>query len=310
MTATALRQLPKLPLQHAQRSPLVEAGLLAGLGAQAGALAEALGPSGIAEAAQRTCVDAGGSLVLGVAAPGPRARHAEARTGGTPGAAYWQGLHAVAGEPASAWRRWRTVTFAGEPAGAWAEVLDWARDAGMADQLRAAHAALGAGAGLFTASVHAAGSPQRRRDELWTGWRLDAAYRPGDALRDVGHAKAWPAALGVLRRLLGDGLGERSHPWAVLLPMHESERVRVATTIWSRVPEDAAKHRRLAEVIDSLGGDGRFAEALYKLLAGAGPEPLRGLGRALLVELEDGEPVGFQALLRAGPPGAGPTRKD
>jgi hypothetical protein len=271
-------------------APLVQAGLLAGLGAQAAAVADELAGLAPGDPSARTCVDDGGPLVLGVGAPGPRALHLEARAATTPGAVYWHGLRAAAGRP---WRRWRTVTFVGEPAGAWPEVLDWAHDAGREPALRAAHAALGGRARLFTVS------DDPWLDELWAGWRLDGSYPPSQALRDAGHGQAWPAAFGLLRRLVGPALSERSHPWGLLLPLHQqAQRVRVATTVWSRVPEDATKHRRLAEAIDQLGGDGAFAEALYELLI-PGPSQPHGVGRALIVELDGAEPVGLQALLRA-----------
>jgi hypothetical protein len=225
----------------------------------------------------RSCLDGGGELVVSVSAPDGRRlgiyrREAEAPGGAGSHWAWW-----MPGPPdRTGWRR----LYAGEPAHAWPDVLAAAADAraesDAIDELRRWHAVLGPNGRIYSVSAAAAQGP------IWVAWQLDGRIpiaRALDALAVDGRA-----GLDAIATLLGTGAGGPG-PWSFALGVGTG-RWRLGTSRWARHHEDDAKRRRFAAVVDQLGGDGRFAEVAYKLVAASAPgtTPTR-IGRAAEIEM-------------------------
>jgi hypothetical protein len=274
---------------------LRHAALLAGLGERARPAVDEIRAAMAGEAdGGRTCIDAGSPLMIALLAPGGRGLRVLARLAPPAGAvAPWLRFHQL---PDGRLERWRSDAYLGETAEAWQRALAAARlVAGGEERLRRYHAALGPRGRIYSVSWSLGSGPPRAS----VSWQLDRTSPPAEALAACGVGEAWPAAAEVFASLLGQPITPRMGPWSLLLPLEDdAPRVRVGTTRWARSLEDEGKRRRLSTMFTRLGGDGRFAEALYKLVASSGPAgPATRIGRAVELELAGSRPVALEVYL-------------
>ena len=266
---------------------LYHAALLAGLGPHARAASEPPAtPSG--PGAARTCVDGGGRLMFALDAPGARALHTLRRTddGAAPGVCRWLAERRM---PRGETERRAIATFPGDDTAAWACALDAAAAVDGIARLRRAHAALGPQARVFGVE-RTLGAP-----ESWVIWQLDRRADVSRALAASGAPESWAPLAELLARLTGRAPTRTGGPWSIARPLHADGPLSVGTTLWARVPEGHLKRRALAEAVEALGGDGRHAEALYRLLEQAAPA--RRIGRAVEVTLAGPHMLGARWLL-------------
>ena len=313
METITIETAERLPVwESAADDPLLRsAALLAGLGRHLPALLPELSLWNEPAAAQnaggpaRTCIEAGAGRMLSLAAPGCRALRVQSRLAPAAGGiAPWLRLHASAQGGVLTRERWRTETLAGESPEALPRALAAARRAGAEERLRRCHAYLGAGGRICLVSWSLGRGPARAA----VAWALDRTLPPSRALAACGAPDAWPAAAEILSSLIGGWGGERAvergGPWSLLVEWTGGDgapapRLRLGTTAWARRPEDGGKRRRLAAAIAALGGDGPFAEALYKLIAAAAPtDSHQRIGRAVEIQIENSRVVGLEAYLR------------
>src|SRR3990167_9571302 len=274
---------------HAQAQTLYRAGLLAGLGTGAAPGAVAPGLSAAAPGLN-TCIDGGSGLLFAVSAPGRRCLRVwtqQAATGDTQPWTAWHGSRAVGTVH---------IASAGLVPARW----------GLPEPAGARHAALALAGRLYRvdraergAGETAAGPP------TWWAYQLGRHADPGPVLEQLGCAQAWRQIEAVWARLLGRPLPRRSRPWSVSLPGAEGPAadspVRTASSLWALAPEMPEKYARLADTVAHWGGDGRYAEALYKLLtqAVAGDRP-RIVGSALEITVRpDGALLAIDFVLRS-----------
>lgn len=287
------------PNASSERALLFHAALLSGLGARArGVLAPPVrtpadDPDGHPDGhpALRSCIDAGSDTILSVRAPGGRGLRIirRAPAGATEsGAQRWLHEHHADG---GATERWRTTAFGARSPEAWGLALESAGAHGVDDRLRRLHGGIGCHGRLLKVALRQGGNP-----EVWVSWQLDRRESVEAALRSVGLPDDVSTAHAVVERLVGRPLTSRSRPWSLSISLTDpTPRVRLGTTIWARLPDSSAKGRRLAAEVAAFGGDGRYAEALYKLLSA----DARGasVGRAVEVECRDGVPSTLEAYL-------------
>lgn len=226
----------------------------------------------------RSCVDGGRELLVSVSAPGGRrlglyAREPEPERDGTARSrwAWWKGSAGDGGQ--SGWRN----LYSGEASGTWADVetATAGNDEDALGALRRWHAVLGPNGRIYSLSGTAGGP-------VWVAWQLDSrvpVHRALGALDVHGDA-----GLAVIATLLGGGPGGPG-PWSFALAVG-GDTWRLGTSRWARSREDHPKRRRLVDAVDRLGGDGRFAEAAYKLVRDCAPGAAgTRVGRAVEVEL-------------------------
>jgi hypothetical protein len=240
----------------------------------------------------RTCIDAGSSLMFSLVAPGKRSLRVLSRLEQpTPGVVSWQRLHQQVGQPPE---RWRSETYLGEPAAIWDRIQAAARRAGGLERLQRAHAVLGPRGRIYSLSYRLDDLP-----EATVSWQLDRFFRLDETLERMGFKGAWEAAAGIWEAILGFPASLRTGPWSILIPLCGPElRLRIGSTNWARLPEGAEKRRRLAGLVERLGGDGRYAQALYQLIEGAGRTGRRpAIGRAVEVELEGSQVLAAEFYL-------------
>jgi len=260
----------------------------------------------------RSCIDGGAELIASLSAPGGRrlglyARqpepHPVTRSGpGCHGRSRWAWWKGGTGEPArTGWRH----LFSGERAGTWIEIE--AAVAGAAavdrDRLRRWHAVLGPNGRIYSVSGTDGGP-------IWVAWQLDGRVPVDRALDALGVDGTVGRA--TIAGLLGStvGVANDSGPWSVAVAVG-TDRWRLGTSRWARSREDQSKRRRLADTADAAGGDGRFAEAAYKLVQSSRPgAALTRIGRAVEVELPvrgtANRPLDVEFFLTA-PTGGTPT---
>lgn len=219
------------------------AGLLAGLGPRAlqGHASEA------APLPFRTCIEAGSGALVAVQAPGGRGLHLWTQAAG-------------ASSGVQQWTRWHD----GQPVGrvliggpGW-EPADW----GWARPQRGLHRVLGAQAWLYRIDADDGAEP-------WFAYQLPRHADVAEVFARLDLANAWRTVAEVWAGVLGRALPPRSRPWSLALQGDGdgAPALRVASSLWALAPETPDKSDRLARVVDELGGDGCFAQALYKLLA-------------------------------------------
>ena len=273
---------------------LYYAGLLAGLGVAARSIADRIGERlSVGETLDdgRTCIDGGSALMFSLLAPGRRSLRVLARDGlAVDGVTAWSREYH---QPDQDVEYCQSETFAGEVPRAWDHALAVARDVGGEDRLHRDHRIFGPRGWIYSLSwstdSHTAS----------VSWRLDRTSPPEQTLALAGLADSWPVASQILGALLGQPVGRSSGPWSILRPLDEdSPRVRIGTTGIARLPEDDSKRRRLATLFDRLGGDGRYAEALYKLIDAAdSSRRAKRIARAVEVEMLGDQFVALEVFL-------------
>jgi hypothetical protein len=128
---------------------------------------------------------------------------------------------------------------------------------------------------------------------------MDRRTSPEEALTACGVPDTWRLAVPLFEQLLGHSIHQRYGPWSIGWTLHaEQPLLRLGTTGWARNREDEAKRKRLVSLVTSMGGDGRFAEALYKLIDADRPMhiPTR-IGRAIEIEFCEGQPRAVELYL-------------
>jgi hypothetical protein len=243
--------------------------------------------------AERTCIDGGSEWMFSLLAPGERALRVLSRTEPpSGGVSRWIRVHYEAGGQV---HRSRAESYVGEPVAAWEHAWAASRSVGGEDRLQRYHAVLGPRSRIYSVGW----SLDAPAPEATVSWQLDRGSVPAEALAGLGLARAWPVAADLLRALLGYPVTTRTGPWSILRPVHEdSPRVRIGTTRWARSLEEPVKRRRFSSVVESLGGDRRFAEGLYKLIESASPgRGGRSIGRAVEVEVLGDALVGVEFYL-------------
>lgn len=240
------------------------AGLLAGLGPRA-FVPRVEGDALATDLSFRTCIEAGSGALVSVQAPGARRLHLWTRRPGAPGAQRW--THWLDGQEVG-------QVVIGAP-GWQPQAWGWERPH------QGLHPRVGALATLYRIDAD-------HKTEPWFSYHLPRQADAADALRLLGLSRAWSTVADVWATLLGRPLPPRSRPWSLGLrgPGGDQPALRVASSLWALVPETRDKCDRLTEAVHSLGGDGCFAQALYKLLAPDLPDPpSQVIGAALEISL-------------------------
>jgi len=243
--------------------------------------------------AQRTCIDADSRVLLAIGAVGGRALRVHVRTDTTDHCAVWAQRSA---DPTAAAT---TRLFDGTDTTAYDAICAAAREAGLIDAFRVDHAVLGVAGRLFRLTE----APGR----LLVGWHLDRHADPRRLLARLGLGDAVDPALAWLSALLGWPGAGRSGPWSITRDLRDSRCAWLGTTAWARQLEDDAKRRRLVEALTCLGGDGAYAEAVYKLVAAShGSTSRPRIGRAVEVALSPAAVT--DAEVHLGLPSSSPRR--
>ena len=270
--------------------------LLAGLGSQAQSIVAALCNEIHAPAlTARTCVDGGNSLMFSLLAPGERSLRVLSRlpeSSQIQQVAHWQRVHYLAGDRTE---RWRTEAFAGETEEAWQRVQALVQKLGREHVMRRYHAALGPLGRIFNISYQL----EPEVESGWVSWQLDRHISPQEALAACGVGQSWPVAAELLQHLFGHPIAPQYGPWSIAWSLNEqTPHLRIGTTSWARTFEDVEKRRRLVSLMEQMGGDGRFTEVLYKLLAAERPSgSFTRIGRAIEIELCDNQVRAVEAYL-------------
>ena len=295
---------------------LFQAALLAGLGRQARLVAQQAANGRFSPHSDRSCIDAGSTLLLALAAPGDRElRLVQRLADGEDGGQRWlhtqigmtddgrrttddesmnYGLRpssSVLGQSSPIYQRQElTAVYLHNPAAAWQAAHTLSQTYATEAAFRRAHAVLGPRGRIFKCQ-----QPLPETSEVSVTWQLDRQTTPAEALAAYGLRQGWTAVSAALTPLFGQPVSPRSRPWSISVALPEPDRVRVGTTAWARQPEEPGKHQRLAQTIEQFGGNGRFAEALYKLALTTHPPSLTTrIGRAVEVELWGEEVVGIE----------------
>ncbi|MEL6940314.1 MAG: hypothetical protein AAFO84_14090 [Cyanobacteria bacterium J06598_1] len=316
-TTLTTRPLSTQPLTEL----LFQAGLLAGLGPRADLLASTAGLINAPEKAsitgrQKSCISAGNSLILSLRAPGSRCLRIAQQIEDTQ---RWIHTH-YSPSPALNNRpeRWLTEFFLAKPPvsnaaspnglssstipsdtgpnsyAPWAKALSFARTLNAETRAQQYHKKLGCRSHLLSFSQRLDSNPGG-----WITWRLNKHYSPAAALADCEASWAWPVAAQHFQTLLGRSISKYCRPWSLAVNISDSQpRFRLGTTVWARQPESTEKHRRLADTVEQMGGDSRFSEALYKLIAAPHPAGITSrIGRAAEIEFYDGQAVSMEFFL-------------
>lgn len=275
------------------QSLLFHSALLSGTGADAQTIANQLYDDCVASDTARTCIDGGSRLMFSLVTPGPREMRVLTRQGSECGGAVTRWLRSNVGAAETA----RSITFSGEVETAWSETLTIAQMLGLEQRLRAFHAVLGPLSRIYTVMYTA--------HNARVGWQIDRGWGVDKVLANMGLPGLWHQATELLRPLFLFTPSPTLGPWSIAHELAAGEEtVRIGTSAWARVTEDAGKIQRLAALIGQLGGDGRYAEALYKLVASASPAHAR-IGRALEIEFRQGQLTGMEFYLSLGEPRPG-----
>jgi hypothetical protein len=279
---------------------LFQVALVCGAGRIAAPAVEALsGELGIPHAG-RSCIDGGASVLLAVRAPGDRAFDVCVRQpGSTPGVQHWRRTRMANGST----ENWDTRLFLGAPHLASEEIRRVTDHCQIRDPFVSLHAKLGPNARLFLTSIQ----ETRRQRRVWIGWHLDKHFTPRHALAACNLGEAWLLVGPTLESLLGRGLPARSRGWSFMAGFAgQSIAFRLGTTLWSRMPESAAKWSGFRGAVAALGGDSSFAEALYRLLLPdcAGAAFVRPTGCAIEFEVHSSGSISADFILRLQSPAA------
>jgi hypothetical protein len=278
------------------------AALLAGMGRQAQSIATAAlpdTPPSTAAEQGKTCIDDGGRILFSLHSARPNELGVIRRmAGGTAGIQPWLRTHYRRTSDGIQVDTWQSCIFTGESQAQFTHVLHTVQESGDACRLRQIHAELGrCGRFIFAMRPTKPGCLP-----AWIGWKLDKHMHPSTALTALGWGALWPQARTLMQQFLGTPLTDHSRPWSIAVGFGAGRLlVRIGSTIWARQLEDRGKRRRLVNCMKDIGGDGRTAEALYKLLLPTSDEPLTRVGRAIEIEFHNGQFQGVDVLLAGGP---------
>jgi hypothetical protein len=269
---TSFSQCSPLMTQH---DLLFRAALLAGLGSRSELIPLVFEQS--ISNLQRTCIEAGSTLLLSVKSEQSRSLRTFqlAEASKEAGFSRWIGSHHSMYHTTHS----MTETFFKNRAEAWALSSTFAQEANQVEAFQRYHAVLGIQGRLFqTTEFH---------DERWVSWQLDRTLSPEIHLTHYGFVSAWREVKQLLHNLFGRSFLPRSMPWSLSCNLSASEpHFKLGTTLWARLSESPSKHRQMAAIVEQLGGDDRFAEALYKLLDSARTRDSTRIGRALEIEIK------------------------
>lgn len=274
-------------------------------GDAAAALYDAL-PAGAVRPAARSCIEAGGDLMVTLRAPGDATISVAATTPGAPAPGIQR------------WRRWRLGASGEAPGGAGESLMfldpqpgdlghafDFLPRPGL-PRLFEQHLAVLRPRGR----VYLATRAEPETGESWLSVVLDPRLSARETLAALRVQGAWSAATAALETLFGRLVTERTRPWSIALPCSaealERGVVRLGTGGWARLPEDADKTRRVADAVGAAGGDGACAALAYATVAGrqAGPHTgpasaRRAVGTAAEIDVSEAGITGLLLSLRA-----------
>jgi hypothetical protein len=275
-----------------QQETLRLAALVAGLGPRAEAVVTeseaALAPSIRA----RTCIDAGASVLLSVTsrAGRPLRLHLRLPTDDS-SAAHWLDWCPSTGD-----RSARSL-YAGTSTNAYEEAVQTTTHCGRRQSFLTDHARIGPYARLYAINRRCASGHAQRAT---ISWHLDRHLPTASIMDRAGLGHAWAAAAPVLDELFGYSVSNGSGPWSVSrgygCPHDTGDAVRIGTSRWTRLPDDDAKRHRGAGLLAQLGGERAYVEALFHLLDQRRPPGGEDvpIGRAVELDVLDGEPVGAE----------------
>ncbi|MBX7080015.1 MAG: hypothetical protein K1X88_12545 [Nannocystaceae bacterium] len=278
---------------------LWRAALLAGMGAQADALARALARASERGAA-RSCLEAGAPLQLTGAAPGPAGLRAGVRLGGALRPEALAGLVPAEDAAALAGRLAPLPLPTHDSLGAW---LFWtaARQSIFVDLRDHDPAAALARLQLVLTADERARlqrcAPPRAHARPWA-LRLEAQrgalvrvhvhwlVERTAAIDGVVPSQPWRRAAQLLGRLVR--VPERSGRFVIATPLESdaAPALRLSSTAIALVPEDAAKQRALGSLAAELGGAREHVEAMWSLCRSDAPPRWR-VGRAVSLHLPE-----------------------
>ena len=280
-----------VPSPPAQTNPathlLRNIGLLAGLGRQVESLTEQFACLEYsAEKQGRTCIDGGSHMMFALLAPGDRSslRLLNRTESATDSIMSWIRHYIQSGNKPECWQ---TDVLLGEPQDAWARAHTLAKRVNALSRFQADHALLGP-CGRICSLSWSLGDPTQAE----ISWQLDRSAPLERLLAELGLPEAWTQTRHIFETLLNFPVTTRSGPWSILRRLNvDGESVlRLGSSNWARSIEDDGKRRRLTKLIKHLGGDSRFAEALYKLLnAHQQGQRIQRVGRALELEWHNGQ---------------------
>ncbi|MXO90846.1 hypothetical protein GRI41_08440 [Altererythrobacter aquaemixtae] len=239
----------------------------------------------------RSCIEGGGDLMVTFHAPGPVTRGTATSTSKPcgPGARHWD--RAAQGKPPG-----ETIIWMDSRGGSLGEVLEFLPKPGAPDLFAERLGFLRSCGRIYMAT-----KAEPETGESWLSFALDRRVSPRQALTNLGCIGGWPAAQGMLSRVFGRTVTERTRPWSIALPLSgealESRTFRLGTAAWGRLPEDAGKRAHMAAALDETGGDGSGAADDYAAIAALHTGPLNfanAIGSAAEVDVS---PNGAQGLL-------------
>lgn len=254
---------------------LFRAALLAGLGSQSRSISMMFDrPS---PNLQRTCIEAGSTVLLSIKSNEKRSLRTFQLADASKAAGFsrWIGNHYSIHQVTHS----VTETFFKHRIEAWEHSLAFASAVDRAAQFQSYHAAIGIQGRLFQTTI--------AQNQHWVSWQLDRTVSPEASLAHYGYQSAWVEAKQILQTLFQRSILPRSTAWSLSCNLSAAEpHLKLGTTLWARLSESPSKHRQMAAIVQQLGGEDRFAEALYKLLDSARSRDSTRIGRALELEIQ------------------------
>ena len=278
----------------------LQAALIAGLGADSRKIAlevsQSLIDNPVEEGEERTCIDAGWPIMFSLRVP-------------SEGGELCINRRLPSDAPETSMQRWvRSAFFHGGEEGrqltdtfhrksqeAWQKALKIANQCGAGAYFQQIHATVGPYGHLLHVNRCDSGLPE----STTITWKIDRGIDPGKVLDACRQGDTWDQTRAVLKQLFGFHVTHHAGPWSINFNLSESDpEVRVGTTRWALGPEDENKLKRFAQLIDSLGGNRRFAEGFYKLLLQRSQRASNHrVGRAVEVVSRGGKVAGAEFYL-------------
>ena len=240
------------------RKLLYQAALVGGAGKRAQKIVDSILLNGFPGLPGRTCIDGGVDLMLVARAPSGRSFDCYSRLPDAPG-----GVHRWRRERLDNRETWNTRLYLGAPDLAYQEIHHATVRSEVDSEFLQTHRLIGANARLYFLARQCSLESER----LWVGWQLDKHCPPVNLLQSCGWSAAWEEISTVLMDLLGRELPRFSRGWAFLAGYGRDDiRIRIGTSLWSRLAESPFKPAQFRATVARLQGDVSFAEALYRVL--------------------------------------------